>query len=271
MKIKAIDTLKGELVFGSIGKSLRANGEIVITDDEYTNDDIQMMLKAKKVFVSQGSEAIPTGSEVKEEARVEIVCLRTKPLVIASLPFTLQPGQTYGLTLRQFKTAEVQQALEWNLIAPTDGKASAAAQQQLVEEKKLQETVDTKEDEDAAERFYRTREAQVLARQTPSQPKDTYIYDPHNTRATQKTPPKDTYIYDPHEQRGPIPSPNLPIRGQIKPVGNQGYDDLPPTQSSRQAPNKGPKRVGGSGKTIRPIGNRGGDGLGGDGVDVEML
>jgi hypothetical protein len=290
VRIKAVETLRGELVLSSLNKSLRAGQEIAITDKSFWNEDVQIVYNAGKIVVSEGGGSLPKPGERTEE-RYVLRSNHEKPLVFDAKPaFSLAPGATLTVSARQFDTASVQQAIVWNMIELVNELAATA--QRPPQEPEVGEDED--EDEtprlqtvpprpvqqkpkddvdvemlDEAERFKLTRQAQTITRDTPEQPKDSYIYDPHNTRSQKKVPPKDAYIYDPHkEQQTPRPSPTLPVRGQIKPVGMT----LSPLQESqlKQASAPQSKRVSGA-KRIRPVGGGGVEGLGDDGVDIEML
>ena len=276
MKIKAAEDLRGELVLSSVGKSLRAGKEIVITEESFWNDDIQMMLKTRKIAVVEGGENYPDVANIVEE-RITIQSAYRKPVEITSLPFPIRPGQVYRITRRQFDTPAVQQAIEYGLIVPVEADAQAfdpvaesadeiieglKTNQELLKRPDLLKDIDM-EKLDEAEKFKLLGHAKTLSRDLPKNPKDSYIYDPHNTRAQKPNTPPNAHTYDPNETKVARPSSKLPVRGAIQPVGmtksplqEAQLRHAQASQNEQPAPRRiaqqaGPKR-------IRPVGGSGG-------------
>ena len=282
MKIKAAEDLRGELVLGSIHKSLTRGKEIVISDDSFWNDDIQLMLKAKKITVTEGGENFPDVANLVEE-RIAIQSAYRKPVELTGIPFPIAPGQVYSVTRKQLSYESVQQALDMGLIVLCDPDEQpfdvAKADEELPEGEAPLKRKDPLKDVDLdkldeAERFHYTKQAKTLINEKPAQPKNMYAYDPHEGRNAPKTPPN-ARTYDPNVPAIARASNKLPVRGAIKPVGMtqsplqeaqlkqaQAQLDTPRRINAPQpaeGQQRGPKR-------IRPIGGgeRGISGVGGD-------
>jgi hypothetical protein len=225
-------------------------------------------------------------------------------------PFSLSPGAALSISERQFDTDAVQQALSWGLISSASVRPADPRKPHpfaVERERARDEAQDGAHDEvetitsasptpaspparnpprlppdedvppDEHEQFRLTGQAQTILRPAaPPQPKDTYVYDPHNERANPKPPMPNAYAYDPHaeqQRREAKGSSSLPIRGAIQPVGMTRSPlqeaQLRTANAERTA---APRRINAKGRSIRPVGGRGGDdGHGGDGVDIEIL
>ncbi len=287
MKIKASDTLKGELVLASVKKSLRAGQEINILDSAYWNEDVQISLNTGRIIVTNNGGAETT---MKEETLVVIQCIHSKAIALPSLgrqlssgrgtsPLhagkVLAPGETCSINKKQLLADDIQQALELNLILVLgeDGPVEVAGSKKIKDVdgilNALEGGVPTSDeaalevdivDEDIAERFKRTGQAQTIHRPAP-------------TRAFQP--------YDPRDQADASAAASAKIAGVQKvatatkpsapprPKGNPNHPFAKAAAATEVATKTGtPKR------TIKPIGGArgaGGDDLGGDGIEIEML
>lgn len=284
MKIKAVDTLKGELVLASINRSLRAGQEIAISEEAYFNDDIQRVMN-KMVFVSEGD--VPKAGNANEE-RYVIICRHRKPLTLPTLPFALVQGQTYGISGKQLKKMDIQQALSLGLIenlglesgvvldpefggdeeegdpAPAPKTPPPPAPQAKKAAPPPQDEVDC-EIVDDAEQFRKTGQARTIMHEKPKQPANTYIYDPNNELAEKKPQMANSYIYDPiKEQQKEMAAAKAAAQAAQAKKGTAASEEK---SSSKKAGVKSIKPVG----RIKRAGESGGDDLGGDGVDMEML
>jgi hypothetical protein len=112
VKIIASDDLKGELVFGSINKSVRAGDSFAITRDQFAMPDIQAMLRRGSIRV-EGTD-IPNIE--KESPSIGIQSNHTSKISFTTLTFEIAPDMVYWLTQDQFEQPDIQQALDLGLI-----------------------------------------------------------------------------------------------------------------------------------------------------------
>lgn len=212
VKIRLADGLKGEFILHSIGRSIYPDKELVITPEQYENNDIQHLVRNKKLIIVEGREETPYPDGIDLGA-IYVYNASRYPIVCPEVPFVMHPAKTYRLTTKQYQSGRIQQALAWKRLIETHVEDTELhdcgpeeidlGEEDVPQEELPQEEAKTDEsvvEPNNADHYNETRQAQTFMREQPSVPKGMHVHDPNGTLKQPKNTPAHMHAYSPFDK-----------------------------------------------------------------------